>query len=270
MRDVDRSRPGEKMAAQQSAGDQITRIAYPIGSRIATLLRREMITDRMVRVTLGGAGLDGAHTYQSDDHMKLVFPHTDGVLRIPEQNERQMVSWHDRIGPTRDYTIRRYDAAAREIDFDVVLHAGGLASEWAMTAEIGSQIGLAGPPGAKAWPHTYDYYVMVGDCTALPAIARWLGEHPGAPTRVLIATEHPAQRDYPLALGSREPVVWLDDTGAEELTGAVEAVLGEGRGFLFAAGEAELIKPLRRWSKGRLDSVITGYWKRGVSAYDDD
>ncbi len=271
MRDLDRSRPREKMAAQKAQGDGVQRIPYPIGIRVATLLRREFVTERMVRLTVGGPGLDGTHTYQADDHVKLIFPNADGVLRLPEPNDRQMLDWPKDTGPNRDYTIRRYDPVARELDLDVVLHDGGLASEWARTAEIPSQIALAGPPGAKAFPHTYDYYVLVGDSTALPAIGRFLSENPDLPARVLVTVEHPAQRDYPLDLGDRDPVIWVERADdPDELIAAVESVLGSGRGFLFAAGEADFIKPLRRWSKGKLDSVITGYWKRGVDGYDDD
>lgn len=259
------------MIAQQATGESVLRIPYPITSRTVTLLRRELVTDRMVRLTFGGEGLDGLHTYQADDHVKLVFPNADGRLVVPEHNERQMLTWSGQIGPTRDYTIRRYDAAARELDLDLVLHEGGLASQWAISAPIGSRMGLAGPPGARAWAHTYDHYVMVGDSTAFPAIDRWLTESGDRPTRVVAAVEHPAQREYPFELGSRPAVHWLERADdAEELVAAVESVLGDGRGFLFAAGEADFVKPLRRWSKGRLDSVITGYWKRGVSAYDDD
>ena len=40
--------------------------------------------------------------------------------------------------------------------------------------------------------------------------------------------------------------------------------------FLFAAGEAGLVKPLRRWAKRRgIDASIRGYWKRGVEGFDD-
>lgn len=271
MRAIDRSRPSEKMTAHQVEGQEVVRIPYPIRSRTVTVLRRELVTDRMVRVTLVGEGLDGMHTYQADDHVKVIFPNADGVLVVPEPNDRDMLTWTKDVGPTRDYTIRRYDADARELDLDLVVHEGGLASQWALGAEVGTRVGLAGPPGAKAWPHTYDYYVMVGDSTAFPAIGRWLTENPHRPTRVVAVTEHPAQRAYPFELGAREPVVWLERADdPDELIAAVEALLGEGRGFLFAGGEADFIKPLRRWSKGKLDSVITGYWKRGVSGYDDD
>jgi NADPH-dependent ferric siderophore reductase len=60
--------------------------------------------------------------------------------------------------------------------------------------------------------------------------------------------------------------------GRERAVRAVE-LAEQGRTFVWIAGEADAVKPLRRWARDRGpagDVRITGYWKRGEADYDDD
>jgi NADPH-dependent ferric siderophore reductase len=265
---ADRSNPAERVAAHQRAGTGLTRIPYPIGVRTVTVRRREAVTPNILRLTLGGPGTAGLHTYQADDHVRIVFPDPDGTRRDPVPNDRQMLDWPRPMPPTRKYTIRRY--AGDEIDLDFVLHPGGLASGWAERAEPGEEVVVAGPPGAKVFPETYDHYVFAVDATALPAAARWLEESPAeVSAQIVVETADPADHAYPLAARRGVEVTWLvEREGA--LADAVRSLkVPDGRAFLFAAGETEAIRPLRSWSSGRMDALFTGYWKRGVSGLED-
>jgi NADPH-dependent ferric siderophore reductase len=270
---VGRERPAERVAEHHRDGVGNRRIGYPIEVRRQRLVAREEVTPRMVRLTLGGPELAGLHTYQADDHVAVVFPDPDGELRVPVPNDHQMLDWPRPAPPTRKYTIRRYDAAALELDLDVVLHDGGLASTWATDAALGDEVVVAGPPGALAFPHTYDHYVLAVDPTGLPAVARWLEEAdrsvPGVVARVVVVVDEPEERGYPLPQPEGVSVTWLPRESPSSLAAAVESLdLPEGRGFLFAAGEAGELKLLRRWAKGRCDHLVTGYWKRGVAGLD--
>jgi NADPH-dependent ferric siderophore reductase len=61
--------------------------------------------------------------------------------------------------------------------------------------------------------------------------------------------------------------------GLERAVRAVE-LPEQRRTFVWIAGEADAVKPLRRWARDRGlpagDVRITGYWKRGEADYDDD
>src|SRR3546814_17637083 len=83
-----------------------------------------------------------------------------------------MLDWHQPMPPMRKYTIRRHDPAIGELDLDIVLHPGGLASDWAVGVQPGEDVVLAGPPGSLAFPNTYGHSVFALDPTALPAFAR--------------------------------------------------------------------------------------------------
>jgi NADPH-dependent ferric siderophore reductase len=269
---MQRTNPGPRVAEHHRSGVGVVRIGYPIEVRTVTVTRREYVTPTMVRLTFGGPGLDGLHTYQADDHVKVIFPDPDGTYRVPVPNDAHMLDWPRPSPTTRTYTIRRYDPAAGELDLDFVLHDGGLASTWACGVGVGTEVTIAGPPGARAFPHTYDHYVFAVDPTALPALARWLEEAPvEVSADVVVEATHQADHDYPLA--HRDGVRFtrlLRRDGRSELAETVTSLtLPPGRSFLFAAGEAGDIKALRAWSKGRLDSSIVGYWKRGVAGFDD-
>lgn len=269
---TDRHDPRGRVAAHHRSGTGLVRVAYPIGVRAATVLRRTPLTPRMLRLTFGGPGLDGFHSYQADDHVRIVFPDPDGTRRVPVPNDRQMLDWPRPFPTTRKYTVRRYDAAARELDIDFVLHDGGVASGWARQAAVGEEAVIAGPPGAKAFPHTYDHYVLAVDPTALPAAARWLEEAAAdVSADFVVETDEASEHDYPLPHRAGVTVHRLVRTGGRsELARTVTGLsLPAGRSFLFAAGEAEDIKPLRAWHQGRLDALFTGYWKRGVVGLED-
>ncbi|MFB4271660.1 siderophore-interacting protein [Nonomuraea sp. GTA35] len=270
---IDRSDPGPRVAAHHATGTGVTRIPYPIGIRTVTVGRRELVTPRMLRLTLTGPGLDGFHSYVCDDHIRVVFPDPDGTRRLPVPNDQQMLDWPKPFPTTRKYTVRRYDAAARELDLDVVLHAGGVAATWAAGVEAGEEVAVAGPPGTKTFPPSYGHYVFAVDSTALPAAARWLEESPsGVSAHLVIDTDDPAEHAYPLDKRDGVEVIWLVRDG--ERSSLAETVRGlrlpDVPTFLFAAGEANDIKPLRSWSAGRMESLFTGYWKRGVADLDDD
>ncbi|MEV4183989.1 siderophore-interacting protein [Streptosporangium canum] len=269
---ADRHDPRGRVASHHRSGSGTVRIGYPIGVRTVRVLAREYVTPRMLRLTLGGPELDGFHTYQADDHVKIVFPDPDGTRRVPVANADLTLDWPKPPPTSRKYTVRRFDAEARELDLDIVLHEGGVASEWAASVEVGDEVTVAGPPGAKAFPHDYGHYVFAIDATALPAVARWLEESPAdVSAHVVVETGDAVEQGYPLAPRDGVEVVWLVREGARSsLAETVRSLpLPAERTFLFAAGEAGDIKPLRPWSAGRLDSLFTGYWKRGVAGLED-
>lgn len=113
-------------------------------------------------------------------------------------------------------------------------------------------------------------------------IARWLEELPRtAKGWAFIEVPDPAQ-EIELSAPEGVEVRWLhrDSRAAdadEALVRAVTAVaVPEGeRLYVWVAGEAGQIKPLRRWVRdelglGKADHDITGYWKRGVADFDED
>jgi NADPH-dependent ferric siderophore reductase len=267
--------------AEVRAGRAAEKVGYPIRVRAAEVVRTATVGSGLLRVTLGGPGTDGFEAHSPDEHVKVIFPEPDGTLRLPEPNGR-MLRWPRPSPTSREYTVRRYDPATGELDLDVALHDGGLASDWARSVEPGAVVHLAGPPGGLIVPHTYDRYLLAGDLTALPAIARWLEELPRTAAGWAFVEVADASEEIELSAPEDVEVRWLHrgDTPAgttDLLERAVRAVrVPEGeRLYAWIAGEAGSIKPLRRWVReelglDRADHDVTGYWKRGVADFDDD
>jgi len=272
---MDRDRPAERVAEHHARGRGLTRIGYPIEVRPATVSGIDWVTPRMLRLTLTGDEIAGLHSYVADDHVKLVFPLADGTRNDPVPAEGQMLEWRRPHPPTRTYTIRRFDRAAREIDLDFVVHDAGLASDWARAATVGAEAVIAGPPGAKAFAHTHRHYVLAVDTTGLPAVARWLEEadwlaDAGAGVDVLIDHDDAEETTYPLPERDGVRLRWLDRARGSRLGEELRALDVPEDTFVLGAGEAEDLKQVRAWvSEHGYAASITGYWKRGVAGLDD-
>src|SRR4051794_7916727 len=72
---------------------------------------------------------------------------------------------------SRYYTVRSY--AAGRLVIDVVVHDEGLVTEWVVLDEsVGATVTLTEPKGSFAMPPDAAWLMLVGDLTAMPAMAR--------------------------------------------------------------------------------------------------
>ncbi len=172
---------------------------HPLTLREVHVVRVEDLTPGMRRVTFGGAQL-GEFTSANgfpqpafastgfDDDVALLFCYpgqSEPVL--PVQKERGLEQPRDPRPLSRDYTVRRWDAATGELDVDFVKHGIGVGTTWAYRAQPGDRLHLTGPGSSKAFPVDADWLLVAGDDTALPAIAGLLDELPeDARARVFI------------------------------------------------------------------------------------
>lgn len=249
-------------------------VDFPVRIREVEVTGTQWLSDTMVRVTLGGAGAEGFESGIFDEHVKLIFADPDGGdLRLPTADGDEL-DWPSPFPTSREYTIRAHRPDRREFDIDFVAHPGGLASQWASTAAVGDRLHVAGPPGGYRVGSDYDLYVVAGDETALPAIARWLDEA-SCDVRAHVYVEVPGPTSHvPLRELPGVTVTWLHTTvgDIDRLARAVRRTpIPPGADvFVWLAGEAGAIKPLRRWVRdelglGTAHSSITGYWKRGLA-----
>lgn len=280
MNRADRSDVAGNLALAYRERTGSTKVPYPILLRELEVLRTEPLGPSLIRLTLGGPGLAGFHSHCEEEHVRLVFPGEDGVLRLPVR-DGDMLNWPRPRPVSREYTVRRHDPDAGELDIDLVLHSGGLASDWVRTVRPGETIPVAGPPGGLAIPSGYDRYLLAGDLTALPAIARILERLPADARGWAFVEVADASDQLPLTAPEGVELHWVHRDGvpagvSDALERAVTAVRpadGE-RVFAWVAGETSAIKPLRRWLRDELglgaqDRDVTGYWKRGVVDFDD-
>src|SRR6185436_13563657 len=91
--------------------------------RLLEVVRVNRITPKMVRVTFGGNQLAGYESLGADDDFRVFFP-LPGQERptLPSLGATSGFAWPDDAPrpPNREYTPRRYNAAANELDVDFV------------------------------------------------------------------------------------------------------------------------------------------------------
>ncbi|MFI9509702.1 siderophore-interacting protein [Nocardia sp. NPDC052566] len=265
--------------AEVLAGANGAKVGYPIGLCEVAVVRKETLGAGLLRLTFGGPELAGFHSYVPDEHVRLVFPDDEGVLRLPRRDGLSL-EWGSPRPVSREYTVRRHSAEDCELDIDFAIHSGGLASEWALAAAPGTRIHIAGPPGGVVVPRTYDKYLFAGDITALPAIARWLEWLPRAASGWAFIEVVGAAEEIALDAPPGIEVRWVhrgaaapgDGDALEKAVRTVEVPEGQ-RVYVWMAAEAGCLRPLRRWVRAELgvgpkDSLIAGYWKRGIADFD--
>ncbi|MDR6712974.1 NADPH-dependent ferric siderophore reductase [Pseudomonas hunanensis] len=250
--------------------DTIHRVNHEIKQRRLQVVRVTEVTPRMRRITLGGPELEGFVSLGSDDHVKLLFGET------AEQQaaiDARQLGRDSGVRPTmREYTPRRYDLAAGELDIDFVLHGDGPASTWAAQAAPGQTLNIAGPRASMVVPDIFDSYLLIGDETAIPAIARRLDELP-AGRQVLaiiqIADEHERQ---PLPSKAQVEVIWVRREDEDLLALVKNLSLPAGKLYSWVALEKALTRQAKALllEKGVQDDALkaAAYWREDGSADD--
>ena len=276
--DIGTTAPPSATVAAPS-GLALTRVRHE-GARFRMLqvTRAEQLTPGLVRVTLAGEELAGFQSASFDDHLKVFFPPA-GMQKPPRPQVGPAGSVFPAGEPRpakRDITPRRYEAAAGELRLEFALHEAGPASDWARQAQPGQYLGIGGPRGSMVIPTGFDWHWLIGDESALPAIARRLEELPAAAQALVLIEVADAASELPLACRARHSIRWLHrGTGrhGEALARAVQetALPTAGEGFIWAAGEYSSIRDIRRHLSeqrgvGKQRIRAAAYWRAGQQA----
>jgi NADPH-dependent ferric siderophore reductase len=138
---------------------------------------------------------------------------------------------------------------------------------------VGQYLGIGGPRGSMIIPTQFDWHLLIGDDTALPAIARRLEELSPASRAIVIAeVENPDARiEFTSRADTR--VIWSYRTEGAGLAAAVAGLpsLPAGQGYVWAAAESAIVRQIRAHvvtergiDKSRVRAAA--YWKRGTEA----
>lgn len=257
---------------------------------MAQVARTERLSPSFVRLTL--AGLDGLEARGADHWCRLFFPrHGQDVLALPTSTSE--IGWYLQYLATpkvrrpwvRAYTVRDARPDVGEVDIDFVIHGDDAASigpavQFALGARSGDYVGFLDQGVGFTPDHPHDWTLLIGDETALPAIAgicSSLSETARGVAIIEIPTAGDRQ-EIPAPAGME--VFWVPrvessaaDTRPGELAlrALTEATLPEGVVHAHAIGEAALATGARRHlvqergvPKRHVDFV--GYWRHGRPA----
>ncbi|WP_066519519.1 siderophore-interacting protein [Curtobacterium ammoniigenes] len=194
-------------------------------TRVAGIVR---LSPHFLRLTLHGSELGALAVAGLDQRIKLILPVPGaGYADLPD-GPGIWAAWralpNARRNPLRTYTIRAYRELAGELDIDIVDHGPeGAASRWLAGAAPGEEVRFIGPErsdtadrtqsAAESPGVTFDRQhagplLLVGDETALPAIARIMADLPSATVGDAILEVPTASDRLPLAQTPGVRVQW--------------------------------------------------------------
>ncbi|MBI1217578.1 MAG: siderophore-interacting protein [Rhodobacteraceae bacterium] len=236
----------------------ITRHRHEVKRRTLTVLSATRITPNMLRIVFGGEDLADFTSLSPDDHVKLIVP---GAGDQPEM---------------RDYTPRAFDAAARRLTIDFALHEAGAATQWALAAKPGDRLQIGGPRGSAVVTAAFDWWLLIGDETALPALGRRIEELPAGTRVTSLGLVTAAEEEQRFDTAAELTALWLHRPAAAvadpaPVIAALERLqLPEGRGFIWIAAEAGVARAARdhfltRRNHPRGWLKAAGYWVKGVA-----
>lgn len=233
------------------------------------------LSPRMRRVTFDGDDLANFAWSGPAAHIKIIFPEPGlglDTVALPEPDG-------PRPPTTRTYTPRRFDADARTLDVDFVLHGHGPASAWAAQARTGQQLVMMGPGPGYAVDAEAPWYVLIGDDAALPAIETIIEALP--PSVPIAALIEVAAGDEARTLGGRGDarVQWLVRSEEHEAGAALEAALSTftwpaDAGRVYVGCESNAMRRIRTavleaTGLERTRIIARGYWRLGAVNHPD-
>jgi NADPH-dependent ferric siderophore reductase len=265
----------EQISAQQSPTARPRRQPKP--PVVLEVLASERLGPHMVRLTLGGPGFP---VYQdreaTDKYVKLMFADPALGLEMPYDLEvlRERLT-PEQMPVRRTYTVRAVDPDAGTLTIDFVVHGeDGLAGPWADSAQPGDRVCLSGPGGMYLPDPEADWHLLAGDESALPAIGAALEAMPADAVGQAIIEVSGPEDEVGLSVPQGFSVTWLHRGAdfAPDTTRLAQAVIDaewrEGTVQVFAHGEREMVKDLRRYLSDvrgvdRRQMSLSAYWAYG-------
>lgn len=258
-------------ASGDSTSDKLKRLRKaPPPFRRVVARSIEDLTPRMRRIVVGGEGVDAFADPQPGSSVRVLVPPPGGKLVLPEWTGNQFELDGERA-PIRTFTPRIVDAARNELTIDIVLHDSGVATDWARTAVVGSEIAVSGPGRSDPFDAGAESHLLAGDESTIPAICQFLEAIPLA--RSVDVHIEVVSDDARIELPEHEgaTITWhVAAPGVPPGSAMVSAVMAidELPDAIWVAGEAASVQRLRKHlfdERGRDRSSVTarGYWKHG-------
>ncbi len=240
--------------------------------RRLTVLHVDPLTPNMRRIKFGGNDLEDFPLGCEGGYVKLLFA-------LPGQKSQPNPESIEDSAPVlmRTYTLRQFDAQARELTIDFVLHGhsvkDGPASSWAKDAMPGDNMLMYGPSSIKPVNVEADWYFLAGDMTALPAVSCHLESLPVNAKGYAVLEINSEEDRQKLKKPDGIEVMWvINPNPGRSNTVLSDAVKIQpwlvGKPSIWAACEFTNMRLLRTYFKQtrkvtRDELYLSSYWKMG-------
>lgn len=241
--------------------------------------RIEDVTPGMRRVHFSGPEVrDYMEAGPYVPNIKLLFAAPGEKLQMPIRGENGIEWAEGQRAMVRTYTVRSANPAKGHLAVDFVRHGPtGLASSWAENAVEGSSLIALGGGGLVA--RESDWLVLLGDETALPAIASTIERFKPAQRGVAYVEIANSSERQQIQTPEGFTIEWLERDGKAPgsttlLQEALEAhefpqmEWETGEVSIWVSAESEVFKFARRHLRERgfnkKSQLIIGYWHKGL------
>ena len=242
------------------------------------LKKKEKITPHLIRITLEGETVQQYKDCTIGNNNKIFVPPA-GIKKVHfkvmnEETGEWLIPGPDVLPQVRTYTHRAIDLDKNEMVIDFVDHGdGGPASRWALQAEPGDELGVAMKAHPKQLYPQADWYLLVGDATAIPVLSCILESFPETAKGVCIIEVHGLEDELKIETKGDFELIWLHNPEPAEGSNLAETAMSltipEGVSkFGYVAAEFQTVKALRNylrtekgWNKEELYAY--SYWKAG-------
>lgn len=240
------------------------------------VISTERLSSHLVRVVLGGPGLDGfTPTGDADQYVNCSFLPDDAPYSVPFDDAAVRDLPREQRPFPRRITVRAWDAERGELTLDIASHGDvGYAGRWAGHAQPGDRLQFRGPAGGYSPHPDADAYLFVGDESALPALATCAEAVPAGKPVVVVVEVEDAAGEVPLTSPGELQVHWVHRAGRaglDDLLAGAVAALPRPSGVVsaFVHGEAAETRAVRRVLLG--ERIVdpdrlscSPYWRRGM------
>ena len=238
------------------------------------------LTPTLVRVVLGGGDLDEfAMVEATDAYVNLAFAPAGCAVRrrLRPGHRPRGVAEGVVAGPPALHRAR-LGCRTGELTIDFVVHGDvGVAGAWARRARPGDALVFEGPSGGYRPDPDADWLLMVGDESALPAIAASLESVPAGHAAVVRLLCDGPEHEVELTCDGNLAVAWVhrlgDGRDGAARGGRARRPVPAGRVHAFIHGEATEIREIRRHllverGLSRQDMSCSPYWRRDMTDED--
>jgi NADPH-dependent ferric siderophore reductase len=236
---------------------EIARVRRDVVRRTLRVASKTYITPRMLRIVFQSSELVGFDSPSPDDHVKIFLPARGDAAPV-----------------ARDFTPRAWDLEAGTLTLDFALHENGPATDWAREAQVGHTLGIGGPRGSTIVPDDFDWYLLIGDATALPSIGRRVESLRAGVLVSVFALVADGEEQQRFATAASCTAQWLTSSeNAQQDAAALCAALERfqapaGDGFIWIAAEVSVARELYNYVVKTLQHPkqwvkAAGYWSLG-------
>lgn len=251
-----------------------------IAKHVFRVWAKEYITPHYIRITLEGEGAKEFAVCSLGANNKIMIPpagqkevklavwdEANSEWILPAEHERPLI---------RTYTHRAIDVEHDRIVIEFVDHGDtGPASSWARRAEKGDELGVAMKIRKSTLYPAADWYLLVGDATAIPVLRVILDSLPADAKGHCIVEVHgqeDVQDDFKHPGFTIDWVFNADPTAGSTLhQKVVDTIIPAGKEcFGYVACEYQSVKQIREYFKSTLgwdnkSFYAFSYWKAGTA-----